>query len=108
MAEVVKIRGIELKVVGVTFSNDDGTNRQNIIKTMAKNSPIMMSREPQNKFDTNAIKVSTIDGQVGYIGKDYSSILAPMMDSGRVFEAQVKETGEWKSKWFLHIVINEV
>lgn len=102
-----KIKNVKLKVVGVTFSNEDGTSRQDIIENMATNSPIILKREPHNTYDTNAIMVSTMDGQVGYIGKDYASIIAPMMDQGKVFEASVAEVAFYKGTHYLHIMLNE-
>lgn len=106
--EMAKIQNVKLKAVGVTFSNDDGTNRQNIISNMSENSPVYLKREPHNKFDTNAIMVCTADGQVGYISKDYAKIMAPMMDAGTQFTAKVSEVDVYQGTWYLHIIINEV
>ena len=102
------IKNVKLKVVGVTFTNEDGTSRQHIIKELTANDNIVIRREPTNKFDTNAIAVFTTKGQVGYIGKDYSSILSPMMDAGTQFNVTVAETGEYKNNYYLHILINEI
>lgn len=96
------IKNVKLKVVGVTF---DG--RQEIIKQLKKSDIITIRREPTNRFDTNAIAVISEKGQVGYIGKDYSSILAPMMDAGTKFEATIAELDEYKGTNYIHILINE-
>lgn len=103
-----KIANVTLKVVGVSFDNSDGRNRQNIIKDMTTNSAVFLNREPQNQYDINAIAVMTIDGQIGYISKDYSSILAPMMDKGTKFEAKVNEVNEYKNTHYVSITINEL
>lgn len=97
------IKNVKLKVVGVTF---DG--KQEIIKQLNKSSTITIRREPTNKFDTNAIAVWSEIGQVGYIGKDYASILAPMMDGGTQFNASIAELDEYKGTHYIHILINEV
>lgn len=102
-----KIGNVKLKVVGVTFKNDDGTNRQAIIGAMTKNAPVELRREPANKFDTNAIAVHSIDGQVGYIGKEFAKILAPMMDAGRKFSAVVETVDRYEGTNYLHIIIKE-
>lgn len=102
-----KISNVALKVVGVTFANDDGTNRQQIIGAMTKDAPVMLKREPHNLHDTNAIAVSSIDGQVGYIGKDYAKILAPLMDAGARFKARVSEVSTYKNTNYLHIIVDE-
>lgn len=103
-----KIKNVELKVVGVTFSNEDGTKRKDIIVGMKLESPIMLEREPSNKYDTNAVKVLTDGGQIGYIGKDYSSILAPYMDAGRQFTAKVKSCGISNNRPYCSIIVDEV
>ena len=111
MAE--KIKNVELKVVGVTFKNDDGSSRKDKIIEMsvngAQNSVITIEREPQNQYDPNAIKVLADGKQIGYIGKDFSGILAPMIDNEfRRFTAVVKDCGEYKNRPYCVIVINEV
>ena len=102
------IKNVKLKVVGVTFSNEDGTNRQFIIGRLDKNSNIVLRREPHNKFDVNAIAVWSDLGQVGYIAKDYSSIIAPMMDGGTQFKVDIAEVDMYKNNYYLHININEI
>ena len=97
------IKNVKLKVVGVTFEG-----RQEIIKQLDLSSTITIRREPTNKFDKNAIMVMSEKGQIGYIGKDYATILAPMMDGGTQFNADIAELGEYKDTHYVHIVINEV
>lgn len=106
--EMSKISNVKLKVVGVTFANENNTSRQNIISIMNEKSPVYLKREPQNKFDTNAVAVHTADGQVGYIAKEYASIMSPMMDQGKQFNAKVAEVGQYEGTFYLHIIINEV
>lgn len=102
------IRNVKLKVVGVTFDNEDGTNRQWVIGRLDKSSNIILRREPHNKYDVNAIAVWSDLGQVGYIAKDYSSIIAPMMDGGTQFKVDIAEVDMYKNNYYLHIIINEI
>ena len=102
------IKNVKLKVVGVTFVNEDGISRQSIIKELKSSDEVTLRREPTNKYDTNAVAVFTKYGQVGYIGKDYSSIIAPMIDAGAQLEAKIGETGFFKNNHYLSIIINEV
>ena len=97
------IKNVKLKVVGVTFEG-----RQETIKQLSRNDIITIRREPTNRFDTNAIAVWSEKGQVGYIGKDYASILSPMMDAGTKFEATIAELDEYKGTHYIHILINEI
>ena len=48
------------KVVGVSFINDDGSNRANIISKMDENSKVFLERDPYNQYDSNAVKVLVI------------------------------------------------
>ena len=102
-----KIANVRLKVVGVSFKNNDGTDRQAIIGAMTKNSPVILRREPDNTYDRNAVAVDSIDGQVGDIGKDYAKIIASLMDAGRVFKATVDIVDRYEGTNYLHIMINE-
>lgn len=97
------IKNVKLKVVGVTFEG-----RQEIIKQLSRCDTITLRRESTNRFDKNAIMVMSEKGQVGYIGKDYASILAPLMDGGTQFNASIAELDEYKGTHYIHILINEV
>lgn len=108
------ITNVDLKVVGVTFKNDDGTSRKEKIMEMANLDNrcavnIELVREPNNQFDVNAIKVIADGVQIGYIGKDFAALLSPMMDNEfRRFSASVKNCGEYKSRPYCEITINEI
>ena len=106
-----KIANVDLKVVGVTFKNDDGYSRADKIIEMSQYKDkvtITLEREPDNKYDPNAIKVLADGKQIGYIGKDYSSLLAPMIDNEfRKFNAKLKDCGEYKNRPYCEITINE-
>ena len=111
----MKISDINLHVVGVTFDNEDGTSRQQILETVKKEDILKLQREPSNIYDINAIKVMTEDNrQIGYIGKQYAEILSPMMDMGKGFSVVVEDTGlhrpknAKKSVRYCAVVINEV
>ncbi len=69
-------RIITTKVVGVTFEN-----RQEAIARLQMGDRIWLEREPFNRYDTNAIKVTRNDGvQIGYISRHLARSLAPLMD----------------------------
>jgi hypothetical protein len=104
----MKIQNVKLKVVGVTFQNEDGTNRQTIIGQMKDNAPVTLIREPSNRFDKNAVAVYFVDQQIGYIGREYAKIIAIMMDSGRKFDAKVLEVGRYEGTNYIHIIVSEV
>jgi hypothetical protein len=76
---------ITVKLTGVTFGN-----AQNHIRTFGCDDThwFCLVREPENKFDSNAIRVEIADFFMGYIPKEVAKELAPLMDSGNVYEAE--------------------
>lgn len=74
------------KVYGTTFNG-----RQAVLKRLAKypDRSIILSfeREPDNKFDSNAIKIiaqvkSKGSAAIGYVNKNIAANIAPMIDAG--------------------------
>lgn len=110
--EKMKIQNVDLKVVGVTFTNEDGRKRADIIRELiGKNQndiKIQLVREPDNRFDMNAVKVIADNEQIGYIGKEYAQIIAPLMDEYEEFDAVVKGVGEYKNRPYCEITINQL
>ena len=77
------------KIVGVTFANTDGTDRQDIIETLDdelqqhQKVQLRLKRAPENSFDHNAIEVHDAqDRQIGFLSRSVSETLAPMIDNG--------------------------
>jgi len=107
------IQNVDLKVVGVTFTNDGtGEKRSDIVRELAQKNisdiKIQLVREPENQYDANAIKVIADDRQIGYIGKEYATIIAPLMDEYEEFSAVVKGIGEYKNRPYCEITINQL
>lgn len=78
-------------VKGVSFSNEDGTQRQRLIQGLTRASKgsywIILTREKDNSFDKNAVRVEAVrEGGVkntlGYLPKDMAAALSPAIDSG--------------------------
>ena len=64
-------------VVGVTF---DG--RQEVVRRLRKGDSVMLVREPDNPFDTNAIRVERMNGeQFGYLNRQLAAQVAPRFDT---------------------------
>lgn len=107
------IQNVDLKVVGVTFTNEGtGEKRSDIVRELAQKNisdiKIQLVREPENQYDANAIKVIADDRQIGYIGKEYAAIIAPLMDEYEEFSAVVKGIGEYKNRPYCEITINQL
>ncbi|MBN1556186.1 MAG: HIRAN domain-containing protein, partial [Phycisphaerae bacterium] len=61
-------------VVGVTFDNDDGSSRQDILATCESFQPLRLEHEEHNPYDANAIAVCTKDGrQIGHLSRDLAA-----------------------------------
>lgn len=107
------IQNVDLKVVGVTFTNEGtGEKRSDIVRELAQKNTsdikIQLVREPENQYDANAVKVIADDRQIGYIGKEYATIIAPLMDEYEEFSAVVKGIGEYKNRPYCEITINQL
>lgn len=76
----------EAQLVGVTY---DG--RQTVISRLQPSEQLTMSRQPDNRFDTNAIEVLNRSGQsVGFLARDLAAKLASRFDLiGRPVSANV-------------------
>ncbi|SMF90445.1 HIRAN domain-containing protein [Paenibacillus uliginis N3/975] len=78
---------IEFNVSGVTFED-----RPNIIRRYATDGDtIYLVREPNNEYDSNAIKVFLPNRKsIGYVPKEFTPLLAKYLDSGGSIFAKVK------------------
>lgn len=113
---MAQIQNVDLKVVGVTFKNEStGESRSAIIRELKEKYGdnvsginVEIKREPDNKFDANAVMVLADGKQIGYLGREYAAIVAPMMDDCEEFTATVKGIGEYKNRPYCEITINQV
>lgn len=89
-------RTFRTKVVGVTFQNPDGTNRQEIISKCKVGEYVLLKRDYDNSYDQYAIAVLRKTGeQIGFIDKDVAfrhegmNDLAPHIDQGGEVAAKI-------------------
>lgn len=99
------------KVVGVTFSNEDGSSRSRIIASMSETDQICLERDPFNQYDSNAVKVCVLKGgekkQIGFLAKDIASSISPKLRKGVIFKAIIIGCGMWNDRPFCEIEIEE-
>ncbi|MEQ9403341.1 MAG: HIRAN domain-containing protein [Cyclobacteriaceae bacterium] len=86
MAKIIKIPSVfvyDSKVVGVSQSNDDGSSRQEIIKReVLEEDYLLLKSEPDNAYDSNAIKVlSKLGNQIGYLNKELAEKVKPALEN---------------------------
>lgn len=79
------------KVVGATKNNDEDVNIQNILPELEDGSKLNFAREPNNPYDTNAIKVICDYQHIGYIKAELAEEIAPIMDSGKELKGYITQ-----------------
>lgn len=86
------------KIVGVTFANQNGAHRQEIIEELddllqqISTVPLTLVRAPDNPYDHNAIEVHDQQHrQIGFLSRSVSETLAPMIDNGIVVECLLSQ-----------------
>jgi hypothetical protein len=77
-------------VVGVSFKNENGSDRQSIITRCREGEAILLIREPNNKFGPNAIRVCRTNGdQIGHIARDEAYRVADELDRGKKLNTEI-------------------
>ena len=97
--EAVEMNGIEnvvmplMNEIFLSFTDIAGTrycDNQDVFKELEKNVPLLLEREADNKYDSNAIKILTVDGEkLGYIPKRENDVFCRLMDAGKILHARV-------------------
>lgn len=89
-------------VRGESYSNDDGSSRQEIIKTLRKGQILTLVADPLNQHDRHAVGVFTENGkQIGFLpsdARDSSTILRGEPISAKVYRL----TGS--TNWFSRVL----
>lgn len=60
-----------------------------IIYALEVGDTLTLERDPENAYDSNAIKVLKDDVFIGFVPKDDNSLLAKAMDAGEKFACEV-------------------
>jgi len=79
-------------LVGESHRNADGSSRQGILKGCVPGEPVELRRQSDNPHDPNAILVTDEIGRgLGFIAREDAMELAPALDGGQVYSAQIHE-----------------
>lgn len=81
-------------LAGVSFPNDDGSDRQQILAMCVAREWLTLEPEPANPFDDNAIGVVSARGQIGYLDRRCAREIANATAKGRRFRAAFCERRE--------------
>ena len=75
------------KIAGVTFSNDDGSSRQDIIEELEERwrgtgeAALKLRRDHHNAYDRNAVAViDSLGRQLGFLSGQVAETIAPLLD----------------------------
>ena len=101
------LRDFNTKVVGVTFGNDDGTSRQEIIKACKPGDDIIFKPVPTAEYP-DAIGVFNAKGQqLGHLGADLAADLKNKYPNNpmRVTVNEITGGGDKNYGCNLHIII---
>lgn len=82
---IVEASSFVTKVVGVSFGG-----RQDCARTLQAGQALLVVRQPDNPEDPNAIAVETTEGaSLGFLRRQIAAALAPAMDAGAAYSAEV-------------------
>lgn len=99
------------KVVGVTFSNEDGSSRARIIAGMTESDKVCLERDPYNQYDANAVKVCVLKNgekkQIGFLSKDIAADVSSKLRRNVNFDVTIQGVGIWNDRPFCEIEIRE-
>ena len=90
------------KIAGVSFENQDGISRQEIIEDLEEqvqhNTPILLllQRDPENPYDPQAVQVLDPQGRpLGFLKRQVSQTIAPLLDQGVQVQCELAQiTGQ--------------
>jgi len=88
-AKVTGSRKINLALVYISgFQFYDGAEVENKLETLM---PLQLNREPNNRYDTNAIEIYAGDAKLGYLPRQSNTPISNMMDQGIDIKAAITE-----------------
>lgn len=99
---------IPTKIVGVSFKNSDGIERQDLIKRLKEGDVLTIEREPDNKYDKNSHIIKSKDGVLGHVSKSLAEDLVEKVDEGGEKIIGIKEykvTGQAQHTFGVNIII---
>lgn len=83
---------LSIAVVGIGYSNRDGSNRQFAMRTMEPGDPVELRREPRNPFDPHAVAAFNQRGeQFGYLPAERAPFIGSKLLKKRDVKAVFQE-----------------
>ena len=79
------------RVAGVTFENDDGVNRQDLLPKLNSGANLELRLEPENPHDENAVEIYSSAGKIGYINRDLAVYISTLLADDVRVDVKVSE-----------------
>lgn len=98
-----------IKIVGVTYNNEDGVSRQKILKHIDNYEKVYIVQEKDNQYDQYAISVFSKMGKIGYIPKKDNYLLTIILEKkfkyrARIYKKLNEETNIIYSRIFIQFI----
>jgi hypothetical protein len=93
-----RVPALELvKVAGVEFGNEDGSDRQQILRGCQQSMRVVLRRAPMGSRDPTGVDLFVQgDRQIGHLSAEVTAEIAPLLDSGRTtFDAEIWSVDEF-------------
>ena len=84
------VETIYSKVQGVSYTNRDGSERQDIIENLCYPGQQLVLMRAPNQYSSNNLDVY-IAFQIGQVNQEIAELLAPILESGGVVRANISE-----------------
>jgi hypothetical protein len=87
-------RDYSLSIVGESFRNPDGSNRQTEIRKCKPGELVLLRRDPGNKHDKMATAVISAGGvQIGFLSSGHAQWIGNKIDRGCQVQAIIERIG---------------
>jgi hypothetical protein len=94
------------QVAGESHRNDDGTDRQAIIRRCRVGELLVLQHEPDNPHDINAIRVLRQNGeQIGYLEREFAGEVVSRSAKGRHYHALIAGIGRPRRSAFYGVAL---
>lgn len=101
------IRSFSMKVSGVTFKNDNGTDRQKLLKNISKDQQLKLV--PYKYLDKDAIYVETLNNEIlGNIPAKHTINILEKINNNTIIKVSVKEVDKFlneDNKYIYYLII---
>lgn len=103
----MKKYNIFTKLVGVSFKNNDNTDRQELIKKLKEDDILTIEHEPNNPYDSNSHVIISKYGVLGHISRSLALDIINKQKEGQkiIGIKDFKVTGQQKHTLGVNITI---